>query len=115
MTYYMVCRGGERGNVCALTPQRITSCKLFISCVILSASAWGRGRQNYLYPSDNINSSRFALSFKGTKSEKDMIEWAKRQSRRDEKDRQKKIKSLKEEEEKQLALALKKSLEESNA
>jgi hypothetical protein len=44
-----------------------------------------------------------------------MIEIAKRQSKRDEKDRQKKLKSLQEEEEKQLALALKKSLEESNA
>ena len=53
--------------------------------------------------------------FKSTKAEKDMIEQAKRQSKRDEKDRQKKLKSLQEEEEKQLALALKKSLEESNA
>lgn len=44
-----------------------------------------------------------------------MIEWAKRQSKRDEKDRQKKIKSLQDEEEKQLAQALQKSLEESSA
>ena len=44
-----------------------------------------------------------------------MIEWAKRQSKKDEKDRQKKLKTLQEEEEKQLALALQKSLEESNA
>lgn len=44
-----------------------------------------------------------------------MVEWAKRQSKKDEKDRQKKIKSLHEEEEKQLALALQKSLEESSA
>lgn len=44
-----------------------------------------------------------------------MIEWAKRESKREEKDRQKKLRSLQDEEEKQLALALKKSLEESNA
>ncbi|XP_046850941.1 epidermal growth factor receptor substrate 15-like 1 isoform X2 [Xenia sp. Carnegie-2017] len=52
---------------------------------------------------------------KSTKSDKEIIEWAKRQSKRDEKDRQKKMKSLQDEEEKQLAMALKKSLEESGS
>lgn len=58
---------------------------------------------------------KLLVFLKGTKAEKDMIEWAKRQSRKDEKDRQKKLKCLQDEEDKQIALAVKKSLEESNA
>ena len=55
------------------------------------------------------------MYLQSTKSDKEIIEWAKRQSKRDEKDRQKKMKSLQDEEEKQLAMALKKSLEESGS